>query len=121
MKQEMPKPVADFFQAVNSSNSAAMLDTFVDDALVNDIQRDFWGRDAIKTFSDREIFADHLTLEAMKVIDHYGEPIVTVKCDGTFDKTNLPDPLLLDFYFTVRDDKIVRLIIIHNKPAVVRP
>jgi len=46
---------------------------------------------------------------------------VTVRCDGTFDKTNLPDPPLLDFYFTVRNEKIVRLIIIHNKPAVVRP
>jgi hypothetical protein len=37
--------------------------------------------------------------------------------DGEYDKTGLPDPLVLTYYFTVRDDRIVRLIIIHNEPT----
>jgi hypothetical protein len=32
-------------------------------------------------------------------------------------KTGLPDPLLLTFYFTLRGDKITKLIILLNKPA----
>ena len=37
--------------------------------------------------------------------------------DGEYDKTNLPDVLVLRHYFSVRDVKIVRLIIIRNTPA----
>lgn len=35
--------------------------------------------------------------------------------DGLYDKTGLPDPLVLTHYFTVRDDRIVRLITILNE------
>ena len=41
----------------------------------------------------------------------------TGRYDGTCDKTNLPDELILTTYFTVRDGKIVRLIVIFNTPA----
>jgi hypothetical protein len=39
---------------------------------------------------------------------------VRAKCDGAFDKTRLPDPLILDLYFTLRDSKIARLFIVLN-------
>jgi hypothetical protein len=37
--------------------------------------------------------------------------------DGTFDRTNLPDDLVLTNYFSVRDGKIVSLVIVFNQPA----
>ena len=37
--------------------------------------------------------------------------------DGEYDKTGFPDPLILTSYFTVRDGRIVSLIVIHNTPA----
>jgi hypothetical protein len=37
--------------------------------------------------------------------------------DGTFDRTNLPDEIVLSNYFSVRDDKIVSLVVIFNRPA----
>jgi hypothetical protein len=37
--------------------------------------------------------------------------------DGTYDKTNLPDEIILTNCFTVRDSKIVSLIVIRNTPA----
>ena len=37
--------------------------------------------------------------------------------DGEYDKTGLPDTLVLTYYFTVRGDRIVRLIIIRNEPT----
>ena len=36
--------------------------------------------------------------------------------DGLYDKTGLPDPLILTHYFTVRDDRIIRLFVIRNEP-----
>jgi hypothetical protein len=49
--------------------------------------------------------------------EHYGEVIVHAVTDGEYDKTGLPDPLVLTYYFTVRGDRIVRLIIIRNEPT----
>ena len=37
--------------------------------------------------------------------------------DGDFDKTNLPDPVVLTNYFGVRDGKIVSLVTILNRPS----
>jgi len=37
--------------------------------------------------------------------------------DGDYDKTGLPDPLPLTFYFSVRGDRIVQLIILRNRAA----
>ena len=48
---------------------------------------------------------------------HYGDEIVTFKLDGQYDKTGLPDPLLLTFYFSLHEAKICRLIILRNKPT----
>ena len=36
------------------------------------------------------------------------------KFDGDYDKTNLPNPLIMTNYFRVRDGKIVTLFIIKN-------
>lgn len=39
------------------------------------------------------------------------------RCDGTYDKTNLPDELIMSSYFSIRDDKIVSLTVIFNQPS----
>jgi hypothetical protein len=50
-----------------------------------------------------------------EVIEHYGNFIVTANVDGSFDKRGLPEPLVLAFYFTPHDDRIVQLIILRNR------
>ena len=117
MSTKLPQPVAAYIQATNDHDSAAFLASFTDDALVNDIQREFWGSAAIGKWAEREIFGSNVTMEVVSSVDHYGDLIVTAKLDGNYDKTGLPDPLLLTFYFTLRGDKITQLIILHNKPA----
>jgi hypothetical protein len=117
MSTKLPQPVTAYIRATNDQDSAAFLASFSDDALVNDIQREFWGRAAIGKWAEREIFGAKVTMEVVSAIDHYGDLIVTAKLDGSYDKTGLPDPLLLRFYFTLRGDKITQLIILHNKPA----
>jgi hypothetical protein len=50
-----------------------------------------------------------------KVINHYGNFIVTADIDGNYDKHGLPDPLVLAFYLTAQSDVVVQLIIFRNR------
>ena len=109
--------VAEHIAAVNAFDEDAIVATFADDALVNDAHREFWGAEAIRRWVAREMVGDHVTIEVTEVIDHHGDTIVRGRYDGTYDKTNLPDEIILTNYFTVRDGKIVSLIVIRNTPA----
>jgi hypothetical protein len=87
-------------------------------AMLNDIQREFIGADAIRGFGDKEIFGDNVTMALHRAWDRHGDVTVHAKLDGTYDKTGLPDPLILSFYFSLRGDQITQLIIVHNKTEV---
>jgi len=54
---------------------------------------------------------------AGRALDPPGTGAPRVESSGTYDKTNLPDELILTSYFIVRDGKIVTLIVIPNTPA----
>jgi ketosteroid isomerase-like protein len=112
----LPPVVAGHIDAVNAHDEDAIVATFTADALVNDARREFWGAEAIRRWVAREITGDHVTIDVTEVIEHHGDIIVRGRYDGTFDKTNLPEELILTSYFTVRDGKIVSLIVIHNTP-----
>jgi hypothetical protein len=109
--------VAEHVAAVNAFDEDAIVATFADDALVNDAHREFWGTDAIRRWVAKEMVGDRVTIEVTEMIEHYGEIIVRGRYDGTYDKTSLPDELILTNYFIVRDGKIVSLIVIRNTPA----
>jgi hypothetical protein len=109
--------VAEHVAAVNAQDEDAIVATFADDALVNDAHREFWGTAAIRRWVAKEMVGDKIALEVTEVIERYGETIVRGRYDGEFDKSNLPDEVILTNYFTVRDGKIVSLIVIRNTPA----
>ena len=109
--------LAEFIAAVNAFDEDAIVAAFADDALVNDVHREFWGTEAIRRWVAREIVGDRVTIAVTEVLDHHGDTVVCGRYDGDYDKTNLPDPLILTHYFTVRDGKTVTLIVIANTPA----
>ena len=117
MTQSLPKPIAEYIEASNTFDGDRMIAAFAEDAMVNDARREFWGVDAIKDWSDKEIIGDKVTMKVKEIKEHYGEFIVDAVVDGNFDKSKLPEVVVLTHYFTVRDDKIVNLIIILNAPA----
>jgi hypothetical protein len=114
----LPSSVAAYVHATNAGDLDALLATFVDDALVNDQLVDYWGKQAIAAWAARDIIGERLTLEVVKTVQHYGHSIVTAHVDGSFDKRGLPDPLVLAFYFSSHDDKIVQLIILRNQSGI---
>jgi SnoaL-like domain len=109
--------LAEHVAAVNAFDEDAIVATFAADALVNDARREFWGAEAIRRWVARELVGDRVTMDVTEVLTHHGDIIVRARYDGDFDKTNLPAELILTNYFTVRDGKIVRLIVIRNTPA----
>ena len=114
---ELPPIVAEHIVAVNAFDTDRIVATFAADAYVNDNRREIWGADAIRAFMAREFVGDHVTMEVREVLDHYGDIIVRARYDGTYDKTNLPDELVMTSYFAVRDDKIASLTVIFNQPS----
>lgn len=113
---ELTGVVADHINAVNALDTDAIVATFAEDAFVNDNRREFVGRDAIRRWVAREMVGDSVTIDAREVLDHHGDTIVRGAYDGTFDRTNLPDELSLTNYFSVRDEEIVSLTVIFNRP-----
>jgi hypothetical protein len=114
----LPPPVAAYIRATNLCDLDALLATFVDDALVNDQLTDYWGKEAIAAWAARDIIGERLTLKVVKNVQHYGHSIVTAHVGGLFDKRGLPDPLVLAFYFSSYDNKIVQLIILRNQSGI---
>jgi hypothetical protein len=110
----LPPLVAAYIRATNLCDLDALLATFVDDALVNDQLTDYWGKEAIAAWAARDIIGERLTLKVVKTVQHYGHSIITAHVDGQFDKRGLPDPLVLAFYFSTYEDKIVQLIMLRN-------
>jgi hypothetical protein len=114
---ELPAIVAEHIAAVNALDTDRIVATFAPDAYVNDNRREIWGTEAIRAFVAKEFVGDHVTMDVREVVDHYGDIIVRAAYDGTYDKTNLPDELVLTSYFSIRGDKIVSLAVIFNQPS----
>lgn len=111
----LPRVIADHIAACNAHDIEAWMATFAPDALVNDAQREFVGADAIRAFAEKEMFGADVTMAVERAVERHGDITVHARIDGTYDKTGLPDPLVLSFYFSTRDGQITQLIVIHNK------
>ncbi|MFC4244194.1 nuclear transport factor 2 family protein [Gryllotalpicola reticulitermitis] len=109
--------VAEHLRAVNSFDVDAIMATFAEDAYVNDARREIRGTDAVRRWVEKEMVGDHVTIDPVEVLDHYGDVIVRGRYDGDYDKTNLPDELILSNYFSIRNGKIVALAVIFNQPS----
>jgi hypothetical protein len=114
---ELRGVVGDHIAAVNAFDLDRIVATFAPDAYVNDNRREIWGTNAIRAFMAKEFVGDHVTMEVREVLDHYGDIIVRARYDGTYDKTNLPDELIMTSYFGICDDKITSLTVIFNQPS----
>ena len=117
MSASLPPVVAGYLAAVNAFDVDAIVAAFAPDAYVNDARREIRSVDAIRRWAEKEMVGDHVTMEPLEVVDHYGDTIVRSRYDGTYDKTNLPAELVMSDYFSVRDGKIVSLAVIRNQPS----
>jgi|SRR5688572_3609022 len=111
MKEEikLPKSVETYLQAINTRDAAAFESAFAPNALVTDVGREIRGLSSIGEWARLEIFAVNVSLQLMNAVEREGQTIITVTVDGTFDRTGLPDPLVMEHCFTIAGDKIAML------------
>jgi hypothetical protein len=114
---ELPPIVAEHIAAINAFDADGIMKTFVDDAIVNDAQREVRGAEAIRKLIDNEFIRFNVTMEVREITDHYGDIIVRAKYDGTFPRGTMPDPVIMTNYFSIRDGKITNLAIILDMPS----
>jgi hypothetical protein len=114
----LPAPVLAYVNATNTGSFSALLATFADDALVNDQLQDFVGKKAIAEWAARDIIGVRLTMYVVKALQQHGHVVVTAHVDGHFDKSGLPEPLVLTFYFSSFGDELVQLIILRNQAGI---
>jgi hypothetical protein len=103
---QMPQSIAIFIKATNAHQSDEFLATLNEGAVITDEGQEYRGIAAIKKWSDEKYIGASVTLDAVDLMNSDGKTIVTLRVDGDFDKTGLPDPLLLDFHFTLDTNKI---------------
>lgn len=122
-KLQLPKAIEMHFEATNTDDPDAFLSIFAEHSVVMDAGKEYHGKPAIKEWSDREYFGVHLRLEVINAVQVAEEIVVTAKCDGDYNKAGLPDPLYLDFHFSMDGDKIARLcnVLSSNSKAIPLP
>ena len=110
-ESELPPPIETYIRTINVGDANGLQATFAGDAIVKDVGREIRGVDAIQKWASHDIFAVKVRLEVMKIVEDQGQTVVTAKVDGTFDRTGLPDPFLMDHCFTISRGKIAALTI----------
>lgn len=98
-----------YVQAINGGDLEAFSAQFAEDAVVDDVGREFRDRPAIIEWAQREIFAAQVKLEVLEIGERDGSAVITTVVDGNFDRTGLPDPLVMEHEVQVHGDKIARL------------
>jgi hypothetical protein len=105
MTTSLPSPVEALLEAANNGDSAAFLDTFTTDGVVDDWGREFRGRTAIEGWSQKEFIGVRVTLRPAEVVENGGEWTVTATVGG--DGFNGPS----HFSFQVEGTLVKRMTI----------
>jgi hypothetical protein len=116
MSTALPPIIEQHIAAVNAGDLDALTATFDDDAYVT-AEGEARGIESVRALLAKELIDDHVKLDVRQVVDHHGDFIVRAKYDGTYDKTNLPDPLILTNYYSLRNGKIVTLVVFSTPPS----
>lgn len=100
MTHQLPPTAAAYVRAVNSKDPAGFSGLFADDAVVDDGGRVFRGRAAIAQWAASDIFAVNVSFDVLGVDGAEGDVTLTTRVDGTFDRTGLPDPVVITHHLT---------------------
>jgi hypothetical protein len=105
MSLELPMPISNYIEAVNTQDVDAMLAAFSHEATVRDEGRERIGRAAIYEWIEETTRKYGITLTIRGVDNSGGNTVVTAQISGTFPGS----PIELRYHFTVTGEKIARL------------
>lgn len=109
MTKTMSPTILEYVRSVNDHDPAAFRALFIEDAEVNDAGRQLRGIAEIVAWSNKDIFEANVTFEVLDVAERDYDIVLRTKVDGNFDRTGLPDPVVIDHCLRTEAHKIVRL------------
>jgi hypothetical protein len=102
---DIPGPVDAALVAANANDTAAFIDCFAPDGVVDDWGREFKGPDEIRTWSDREFIGVHVSLDVSAVARDGAATTVTATVGGEgFNGQS-------HFTFHIEGDRLARMTI----------
>lgn len=104
----LPGAIADYLTAKQNHDTAALLATLTEDAVITDEGKLYQGHDVIGAWSDQvsgEFAATYAIRESVRILDRI---VVAVEVTGNFPTS----PATLFFHFTAREGKIAALTIL---------
>jgi hypothetical protein len=107
MAMELPPSVRKYFESRNAFDVESTLAQFEDDAVVEDEDREFRGRESIRSWIDETQRKYHATFDVRAVEQVRDALVVATLVSGTFPGSPLP----IDHAFVVSSGKISRLVI----------
>jgi hypothetical protein len=106
----LPGLAASYINTTNGSDPAGFIGLFAEDAVVDDAGRIIRGREAIQAGAASDIFAANVTFDPLDVSGDENDGTITAKVGGTFDRTGLPDPLIMTFQIVAVNERIAKLM-----------
>ena len=82
---------------------------FDDDAIVDNNGREFRGGPPSRHGATAKSSVPRSPLKVIEVTERDGATIVTTEVDGTFDRTGIRDPVVIDHHIAAGGVRIVRL------------
>jgi hypothetical protein len=105
MSLVLSKPVAAYFAAANRDDAEALVQCFVDHAVVKDEGGTIEGHAAIKQWHLETKNKYHYTVESIEAVERHGKTVVLGKVSGNFPNS----PVNLEHIFGLEGEKIVSL------------
>jgi hypothetical protein len=109
MFEMLPGPATGYVRMINGKDPAGFIALFAEDAIVDDAGRIIRGSAAIRAWATSDIFAANVTLDPLGASGNENDATITAKVDGTFDRTGLPDPLIMTFQIVAVRGEISKL------------
>ncbi|CAG9623495.1 nuclear transport factor 2 family protein [Sutcliffiella rhizosphaerae] len=108
MKFQLPEAIETFFRVSNSYDSSLLAKCFAEDAILYDEGLAYHGPTAIEADIVKANNNLQVKTDVTNAVGKNGEMVVLATISGNFDGS----PVALDYYFTIKDQKITTLKIV---------
>ena len=108
MNLQLPEAIETYFQASNSYDSNLLAKCFAEDAILYDEGLAYHGPTAIEAHIVEANNDLLVKTDVTNAIEKNEETVITATLSGNFDGS----PVALDYYFTIKDQKIATLKIV---------
>ena len=103
---QLPEAIERYVAAANGRDAARFATAFAEDAEVTDEGQTWRGRDGIRAWRETVERKYTVTMTPRALKERDGRVVLTALVEGDFPKTGLPDPLLLEYRFALRNGLI---------------